>query len=66
MVGITKALYELKGVNLFTSHFVIGCKECNLGFTKTHTEQIDSLHKWLWIDIERSILSTLIFYTLLT
>tara|TARA_B110000285_G_C15138189_1_gene628677 strand:- start:2956 stop:3831 length:876 start_codon:yes stop_codon:yes gene_type:complete len=47
MVGITKALYELKGVNLFTSHFVIGCKECNLGFTKTHTEQIDSLHKWM-------------------
>jgi len=37
----------LGGVNLITSHFVIGCKECYIEDTKTHTNKILTLHNWL-------------------
>ena len=33
--------------NLFTSHFIIGCREVNRKFTKTETLEIEALHKWL-------------------
>jgi hypothetical protein len=35
------------GFNLFTSHFVIGCKEVNRNFTLTETDEIEALHKWI-------------------
>ncbi|MDB4083053.1 hypothetical protein N9502_02175 [Vicingaceae bacterium] len=37
----------LGGRNLFTSHFIIGCREVNRKFTKTETLEIEALHKWL-------------------
>jgi len=33
--------------NLFTSHFVIGCKETYLQHTQTITYEIEALHKWM-------------------
>ena len=33
--------------NLFTSHFVIGCPEVELEYTKTITNEIEALHKWM-------------------
>ncbi len=38
---------HLGGINLFTSHFVIGCREVNRAFTQTDTIEIIVLHKWL-------------------
>jgi hypothetical protein len=37
----------LGGINLFTSHFVMGCTESIEGFTKTKTDEIVTLHNWL-------------------
>lgn len=37
----------LGGVNLLTYHFTIGCKESSLIYTKTITNHIESLHKWI-------------------
>lgn len=37
----------LGGRNLFTSHFIMGCREVNREFTKTETLEIEALHKWL-------------------
>ncbi len=38
----------LGGINLFTSHFIIGCKEDSREFTKTETIEIEALHKWIY------------------
>ena len=44
-------MYNLGGNNLFTSHFIIGCREVILEFTKTKTVEIEALHKWMrWKD----------------
>lgn len=38
----------LGGFNVFTSHFIIGCKEVQREFTKTETKEIKALHSWLY------------------
>lgn len=38
----------LGGFNIFTSHFIIGCKEVQREFTKTETKEIKALHSWLY------------------
>ncbi len=35
------------GINLFTAHFVIGCKESEKRFTKTETPEIAAFHDWI-------------------
>lgn len=37
----------LGGLNLFTSHFVMGCKESLREYTQTETTEIESLHRWM-------------------
>jgi hypothetical protein len=39
---------RLGNTNLFTSHFIMGCCESELKFTKTHTIEIEVLHKWMY------------------
>ena len=34
-------------INLLSNHFIVGCHEVNLKFTKTLTEEIQNLHRWL-------------------
>lgn len=38
---------HLGNINLFTYHFTLGCRESSLNFTKTYTNHIESLHKWI-------------------
>ena len=33
--------------NLFANKFVIGTPSVNKGYTKTNTEEIEALHRWL-------------------
>lgn len=40
-------VFDLGGINLFVSHFVIGCRETNEKFTKTKTIEIKALQNWL-------------------
>ncbi len=41
------------GLNLFESHFVMGCIECSRIHTKTETDEIRALHDWLhWKDTD--------------
>jgi hypothetical protein len=37
----------LGATNLFSSHFIIGCREVERKFTLTETQEIEALHKWL-------------------
>jgi hypothetical protein len=34
-------------INLLSNHFIIGCREVSLKFTKTPTEEIENLHMWI-------------------
>ena len=44
---ITVEIDTLGSYNLFANKFVIGTPSVNKGYTKTNTEEIEALHRWL-------------------
>lgn len=42
---------QFNETNLFTKHFIMGCKEVDLNHTKTITKEIEAIHAWIdWKD----------------